>query len=83
MSCSVSDGAGAMDRVTLGVVHRASVINRVASNIKKPAKHCFADWYGDWTASVGYAHATLQSFGRRHRDRAHPVVAEVLLDLER
>src|SRR5215211_8358751 len=71
-----------MDWVSLGVVHRAAVINRVASDVKKPAKHGLTHWYADRTASIGYAHSALQPFGRRHRDGAHPVIAEVLLDLQ-
>jgi hypothetical protein len=48
-----------MDWVTLRVVHRATVINRVAGDVKKPAKHGLAYWYADRTAGVGYAHSAL------------------------
>src|SRR6478672_5468177 len=64
-----------MDWITLGVVHRAAVINRIASDVKKPSEHALAYWHGDWTASVSHAHAALKSFCPRHRDRAHPIFA--------
>ncbi len=71
-----------MDWVTLGVIHRAPVINRVASDIEKPAKHALAYWHADGSASIDYAHSTLQSFGRGHRDGANPAFAEMLLHFE-
>ena len=72
-----------MDGVTLGVIHRAAVINRVASDVEKSAKHGLADWYTDRTASIGYAHSALQSFGRRHCDGANPAFTKMLLHFER
>jgi hypothetical protein len=72
-----------MDWVTLGVVHSAAVINRVASDVKQTAKHRFAYWYGDRTASIGYAHSALQPFRRRHCDGANPAFAKMLLHFER
>ena len=48
-----------MDWVTLGVVNRAAIINRIASDVKKPTENAFAYWYGDRTASIGYAHPAL------------------------
>src|SRR4030095_6262574 len=72
-----------MDWVTLGVVHRASVIDRVASDVKQTAKHRLAYWHGDRTASIGYAHPALQPFRRRHCNRANPAFAKMLLHLER
>src|SRR6266567_1961355 len=71
-----------MDRVTLRVVHRAAVINRVASDVKKPAKHGLAYWYTDRTTSVGYAHSALQPFRRRHCDGTNPAFAKMLLHFE-
>src|SRR5205807_1443758 len=72
-----------MDWVTLGVVHRSAVINRVASDVKEPTKHGLAYWYGDRTASVGDAHSALQTFRRRHCDGANPAFAKMLLHFER
>src|SRR5436190_5849969 len=72
-----------MDWVTLRVVHRTTVIDRVASDVKKPAKHGLAYWYADRTTSVGYAHSALQPFRRRHCDGANPAFAKMLLHFER
>src|SRR5439155_6705712 len=72
-----------MDWVTLRVVHRATVINHVASDVKKPTKHGLAYRYADRTASIGHAHSALQPFGGRHGDGANPAVAKMLLHFER
>src|SRR5205823_6356649 len=71
-----------MDRVTLGVVHRAAVIDGVTGNVKEPAKHRLAYWYGDRTTSIGHAHSPLQPFRRRHCDGANPAFAKMLLHFE-
>src|SRR5207248_9584227 len=73
---------GAMDRITLLEFHSTAIVNRVASDIKKPAKHAFAYWYGDWTASIGHAHMPLQIVGSRHCYRSHSTVTEMLMYLE-
>jgi hypothetical protein len=73
----------AMDWVTFRVVHRAAVINHVASDVKKPAKHRLAYWYGNRTASIGYAHSPLQPFRRRHCYGANPAFAKMLLHFKR
>ena len=38
---------------------------------------------GDRAAGVGDLEAALEALGAGHRDRPHPAVAQVLLDLER
>ncbi len=71
-----------MDRVTLGGGHRALFVHGIAGDIEDAAQHAFAHGHGNRRAGVGDGHAALEAFGRGHRDGAHPVFAEVLLDLE-
>src|SRR5437773_10949913 len=72
-----------MDWVARRVVRRATVINRAASDVKKPAKHALAYGYANWTAGVAYAHSALQPFRRGHCDGTNPAFAKMLLHFER
>jgi hypothetical protein len=55
----------------------------MSGDVEDTAHDSFADRYLDGLAAVGDRQATLESFGARHRYRAHPPVAEMLLHFER
>ena len=57
-------------------------VDRLAEQVEDPAQRALADGHGDRAAGVGDLHAARQAVGGVHRDAAHAVVAEVLLDLE-
>ena len=72
-----------MDRITFCKLNLALIVDRVASNIKDASESPFAYRHGNWTAGVVHFHSAFQTLGRRHRDRADPVFAEMLLNFER
>ncbi len=72
-----------MDRPALVVVDVAAVVDRLAEQVEDPAEGALADRDRDRPAGVDHLVAALEAVGGVHRDRAHAVVAEVLLHLER
>ena len=60
---------------------RALAVDRVAEDVEHATERRLADRDGDRRAGVADADAAGEPVGRGHRDRADPVVAEVLLDL--
>jgi hypothetical protein len=75
-------GRGAVDRVGGLDLDRSRLVDRLADDVEDAAERLQSDWDGDRRPDVDDLHSTLQPIGRAHRDRAHPVVAEVLLDFE-
>ncbi len=55
-------------------------VDRVAQHVEDPSERAFADGNADGRAGVDDLHAARDAVGGVHRDRAHAVVAEVLLD---
>ena len=81
VSCSTV-GALAVDRPALDVVvELVALVDRLAEQVEDAAERDVADRHGDRAAGVDDLHAARQAVGGVHGDRAHAVVAEVLLDL--
>src|SRR5438128_7870012 len=72
-----------MDRIALGELYRAAVVDWIAGHIEQTPEDAFAHWHADRPARVGHTHAALEPFSRRHGDRPHPALPEVLLHFER
>jgi hypothetical protein len=53
----------------------------IPEQVEDAPERYLADGHGDWSARVDDLQPAGQPVGRVHRDRAHAVVAEVLLDL--
>ena len=70
-----------MDRQGVLARNIALLVDRIAENVEDAPEGDFADRYRDRAAGVEHGNAAGEAVGRRHRDRADPVVAEVLLDL--
>ena len=64
-------------------LHGALLVHGVAGHVKHAAHHAVAHRHADRLAGVGDVHAALEAFRGAHRHGAHPVVAKVLLHLER
>ena len=60
---------------------RLAEVDRLAEQVEDAPERGLADGHGDRRAGVEHLGAARQAVGRVHRDRAHAVVAEVLLDL--
>jgi hypothetical protein len=69
----------AMDRVARVRVDRALPIDRVAEDVENAPERGRPDRDADRAARRACLGAARDAVGRRHRHRAHPVVAEVLL----
>jgi peptide chain release factor 1 len=74
-------GRLAVDLPALAVGQRVAVVNRLAQHVEDPAQRHLADRHRDLRAGVDHVKAAGQAVGRVHRDRAHTIVAEVLLHL--
>ena len=73
-----------MNRPALGRVDRAiGKVDRLAEDVHDAAERRGADRHRDRRAGVDRLHPALHAVGRLHRDRAHAVLAEVLLDFDR
>ena len=57
-------------------------VDRLAEHVQHAAERLGADRHRDRPAVILGRHAALQAVGRLHRDGAHAVLAEVLLDLD-
>jgi hypothetical protein len=64
-------------------MHRPLLVHSISGHVEHAAHHGFANGHRNRFPGIRYLLATLQSFRRRHRNGTHPVVAQVLLDLER
>ena len=58
-----------------------ALVDRLAEQVEDAPERDVADRHGDRAAGVDDLDAAREAVGRVHRDRAHAVVAEVLLDL--
>ena len=61
---------------------RRAVVHRLAEHVEDAAERRGADRHRDRAAGVDDFHAAHDGVGRRHRDRAHLVAADVLLHLD-
>ena len=73
---------GAMDRPAVLALDRIALVDRLAEQVEDAPEGVLADRDRDRGARVDDDVAAAQAVGGVHRDRAHAVVAEVLLDLE-
>ena len=71
-----------MDGHTLGGVHRAKLVHRLADDVEHAAERLAADGHGDGAAEVDGLHAAHHAFGGLHGDAAHAAFAELLLDFQ-
>ena len=77
---------GVVNVVAVGVfvrLHGALFVHGITGHVKHAAHHAFTHGHTDRLAVVGDIHATLQTLGGAHGHGAHPVVAQMLLHLER
>jgi hypothetical protein len=70
-----------LDLPALAVGQRVAVVDRLAQHVEDPAQRHLADRHRDLRPGVDHVQAAGEAVGRVHRDRAHAVVAEVLLHL--
>ena len=71
----------AVDRPALGRPDVAALVDRLAEHVEDAAERHLADGHRDRPAGVGDRRAAREPVGGVERDRAHAVVAQVLLDL--
>ncbi len=71
----------AVDGVALVGLDRALVVDRLAEHVEDASQRRRADGHADRRAGVDRLGAAGQAVRRGHRHCAHPVVAEMLLDL--
>ena len=64
-------------------LHRALLVHGLTGHVKHATHHAFTHGHADRLAVVGDVHAALQALGGAHGHGAHPVVAQMLLHLER
>ena len=73
---------GAVNRPALLRLDRTiREVDRLAEHVQHAAERLGPDRHRDRLAEVDRLHAALHAVGRLHRDGAHAVLAEVLLDL--
>ena len=72
-------GRRPMDRIATDSLHGPLAVDRLADDVEEAAQRLWADRNGDGLAGRDDLHPAAQAVARVHRDRAHPVVAEVLL----
>ena len=78
----VLDGRrGAVDRPALLDLDLVALVDRLAEQVEDAPERDVADRHGDRAAGVDHLGAAGDAVGGVHGDRAHAVVAEVLLDL--
>ena len=76
------DGRGRpVDRPALLDLDRVALVDRLAEQVEDAPERDAADRHGDRAAGVDDLGAARDAVGRVHGDRAHAVVAQVLLDL--
>ena len=62
--------------------NRSALVDRLANHVQNPSQRFGSDRDRDCCADVANIHSAAQAVGGAHRDRTHPVVAEVLLRFE-
>ena len=81
VDCCLERRRGAVNRPALLRLHRTvRKVDRLAEHVQHAAERLGADRHRDRLAEIDRLHAALHAVGRLHRDRAHAVLAEVLLD---
>ena len=71
-----------VDRPAVVGLHVAALVDRLAEQVEDAAERGPPDRHRDRAAGVAHLRAAREAVGGVHRDRAHAVVAEVLLHLE-
>ena len=71
-----------VDRARLGGLRLRQAVNGLADDVEQAAAHLRADGHRDGAARGHDGGAALEPVGGVHRDRAHAVLAKVLLHLE-
>ena len=74
-------GSRWIDQRSVSAAMRLELVDRLADHVPEPAERRRADRNGDRAARVDADDAARQAVGRVHGDRAHAIVAEVLLHL--
>jgi hypothetical protein len=74
---------GAMDGKILVRFHGALLVHGLAGHVEHAAHDGFTHWHRNRSAGVNNFHAALEAFRGAHGDRAHPIVAQMLLHFER
>ena len=65
----------------LGLDRPVRKVDRLAENIEHATQHFRADRHRNRCAQIDRGHVALHAVGRLHRNGAHPILAQVLLDL--
>jgi hypothetical protein len=78
----VERGRVAVDRQVGLRLHGALAVDRPAEHVEDAPERGLADRDADRRAGVRHVEPAREAVGRRHRDGANPIVAEVLLDLD-
>src|SRR5439155_21634415 len=76
---SLEAGRIAVDRPALLALDRIVGIDRVTEHVEDPAQGGLADRHRDRRARVDHVDPARNAVRRVHRDRAHAIVAEMLL----
>ena len=71
-----------MDGPAGGLVGHGQVVDGVAEHVEHAPERFLADGNGDGLTRIDGGHAAGEAVGRVHGQGAHPVVADVLLDLD-
>ena len=72
----------AVDFPLLFFTDGAGFVDRVAQHVHDPAQGRFTDRYGDGLARAVDVQATLEAFGRTHRNGTYHAVAQLLLNFQ-
>ncbi len=68
-----------VNRITLVVLHRSERVDRLADYVEHATERSLAHRHRDRTAGVDGHHAAHHAVSRRHRNRSHATLTEVLL----
>ena len=83
LRCLVLECRGlAVDRPGVARLDLFEVVQRLAKRVEEPAERGVAHGNGDGLAGVNGVNAAHEALSRAEREAAHPVVADVLLDLK-
>src|SRR5690606_18296550 len=72
----------AVDFPLLFFTDRSGFVDGVAQHVHDTAQGCFTDRYRDGLVGAGDVQATLEAFGRTHRNGTHHAVAQLLLNFQ-
>ena len=73
--------SGAMDRRSVGGVHRSAFIHGLAEEVEHASEHAFAHGHAHWRTSVDARGTAAQAVGGRQCDAANHAAAKVLGNL--